>query len=68
MNSRKLNEGKTTHENATLIIKIKASVFHRSKMADKDQIISQFSNVTGVDAGRAQFHLESAAWNLEVYA
>lgn len=35
-------------------------------MADKDEIVSQFSGVTGVDNARARFHLESAAWNLEV--
>lgn len=38
----------------------------RTKMADRDEIISQFAGVTGVDDARARFHLESAAWNLEV--
>ncbi|KAL8614293.1 hypothetical protein ACOMHN_007631 [Nucella lapillus] len=35
-------------------------------MADRDEILSQFSAVTGVDQDRARFHLEAAAWNLEV--
>ncbi|KAK7488797.1 hypothetical protein BaRGS_00019932 [Batillaria attramentaria] len=35
-------------------------------MADKDDVIEQFANVTGVDRSRAQFHLEAAAWNLEL--
>lgn len=35
-------------------------------MADRDEVINQFASVTGVDRSRAQFHLESAAWNLEL--
>lgn len=31
--------------------------------ADK---ISQFTGVTGVDADRAKFYLESAAWSVDV--
>ena len=35
-------------------------------MSDKDQQISQFKGITGVDDARARFYLESAAWNLDV--
>lgn len=35
-------------------------------MADRDELLSQFTDVTGVDAERAKFYLESAAWQLEV--
>ncbi|XP_049814906.1 NSFL1 cofactor p47 isoform X1 [Schistocerca nitens] len=35
-------------------------------MADHDELISQFSDVTGVDSERARFYLESSAWKLEV--
>jgi hypothetical protein len=35
-------------------------------MADKQQLVEQFTNVTGIDADRAKFYLESASWNLEV--
>ncbi|XP_070200232.1 NSFL1 cofactor p47-like [Littorina saxatilis] len=35
-------------------------------MADQDEMIGQFANVTGVNPDRAKFHLESSAWNLEV--
>lgn len=35
-------------------------------MADKEEKVAQFSAVAGVDAERATFFLESAAWNLEV--
>ena len=35
-------------------------------MADHDEMISQFKDVTGVDTERAQFYLESTAWQLEV--
>lgn len=34
-------------------------------MADRDGLVSQFTAVSGVDAERARFFLESAAWNLE---
>ncbi|XP_074659934.1 NSFL1 cofactor p47-like [Tubulanus polymorphus] len=34
--------------------------------AEKSSKIEQFKNLTGVDDGRAQFYLESAAWHLEV--
>lgn len=34
-------------------------------MADKEEKVAQFSAVAGVDAERATFFLESAAWNLE---
>ncbi|XP_076047894.1 NSFL1 cofactor p47-like isoform X2 [Oratosquilla oratoria] len=34
-------------------------------MADRDNLIAQFSAVSGVDSERARFFLESAAWNLE---
>jgi len=39
-------------------------------MADKakQEMIDNFVGVTGVDKSRAQFYLESAAWNLEVLA
>ncbi|XP_067654863.1 NSFL1 cofactor p47-like [Haliotis asinina] len=37
-----------------------------SNMADKQELIDQFVGVTGVDADRAKFHLESAAWNPEL--
>lgn len=35
-------------------------------MADRDELISQFADVTGVDTERARFYLESSAWKLEV--
>lgn len=37
-------------------------------MADKDKegLVSQFTLISGVDAERAKFYLESAAWSLEV--
>jgi len=35
-------------------------------MADRDELLSQFTDVTGIDAERAKFYLESAAWQLEV--
>jgi hypothetical protein len=35
-------------------------------MADRDELLSQFTDVTGVDAERAKFYLESSAWQLEV--
>ncbi|KYN01145.1 PREDICTED: NSFL1 cofactor p47 isoform X1 [Cyphomyrmex costatus] len=35
-------------------------------MASRDELVSQFADVTGVDAERALFYLESSAWQLEV--
>ncbi|XP_011865774.1 PREDICTED: NSFL1 cofactor p47 isoform X1 [Vollenhovia emeryi] len=35
-------------------------------MANRDELVSQFADVTGVDAERALFYLESSAWQLEV--
>ncbi|XP_012258632.1 NSFL1 cofactor p47 isoform X2 [Athalia rosae] len=35
-------------------------------MADREELISQFRDVTGSDAERAQFYLDSSAWQLEV--
>lgn len=35
-------------------------------MAGREEKVAQFSAVAGVDAERATFFLESAAWNLEV--
>jgi UBX domain-containing protein 1 len=35
-------------------------------MADRDELLSQFTDVTGTDADRAKFYLESSAWQLEV--
>ncbi|XP_014478815.1 PREDICTED: NSFL1 cofactor p47 [Dinoponera quadriceps] len=35
-------------------------------MASHDELVSQFADVTGVEAERAQFYLESSAWHLEV--
>ena len=37
-------------------------------MADslREDLIAQFTGVTGSDPERAQFYLESAAWNLDV--
>ncbi|XP_071560426.1 NSFL1 cofactor p47 isoform X1 [Temnothorax nylanderi] len=35
-------------------------------MASHDELVSQFADVTGVDAERALFYLESSAWQLEV--
>lgn len=35
--------------------------------ADQDEMIVQFSDVTGVRADRARFYLESANWTLQVY-
>ncbi|XP_033227755.1 NSFL1 cofactor p47-like isoform X3 [Belonocnema kinseyi] len=35
-------------------------------MASHEELISQFTDVTGVEAERAQFYLESSAWHLDV--
>lgn len=35
-------------------------------MASHDELVSSFAEVTGVDAERALFYLESSAWQLEV--
>jgi hypothetical protein len=35
-------------------------------MADRDELLSQFRDVTGIDEERAKFYLESSAWRLEV--
>ncbi|XP_043501402.1 NSFL1 cofactor p47 isoform X1 [Polistes fuscatus] len=35
-------------------------------MSNHDELLSQFTDVTGVDSERAQFYLESSAWQLEV--
>jgi UBX domain-containing protein 1 len=35
-------------------------------MADRDELLSQFKDVTGIDTERAKFYLESSAWRLEV--
>merc|ERR1712004_83540 len=41
-----------------------------AKMADQDAshsaLLAQFTNITGVDAERATFFLESSAWNLDM--
>ena len=40
-----------------------------TKMADeaeKNELIAQFTSVTGADPQRAQFYLESSAWQLQV--
>ena len=34
--------------------------------ASHSELIAQFTCVTGVDAERAKFYLESAAWKLDV--
>lgn len=35
-------------------------------MTSRDELVSQFADVTGVEAERALFYLESSAWQLEV--
>lgn len=35
-------------------------------MADHDELIQHFTAVSGADAERAKFFLESAAWDLSV--
>lgn len=35
-------------------------------MAEKEEMISQFKDVTGVSTERAEFFLESANWTLQV--
>ncbi|XP_063239019.1 LOW QUALITY PROTEIN: NSFL1 cofactor p47-like [Bacillus rossius redtenbacheri] len=35
-------------------------------MSERNELVSQFSDVTGVDGERARFYLESSAWQLEV--
>ena len=35
-------------------------------MADQQQLLEEFINVTGSDAERAQFYLEAAGWQLHV--
>ncbi len=34
--------------------------------ASHDDLVVQFASVTGADAERAKFYLESAAWSLDV--
>ena len=34
--------------------------------ARQNELIAQFTGVTGVEAERAKFYLESAAWELDV--
>lgn len=43
--------------------------FDQRIMADSDrqELITQFTDVTGVSADRAQFYLESANWTLQVH-
>ncbi|XP_054277638.1 NSFL1 cofactor p47 [Macrosteles quadrilineatus] len=35
-------------------------------MGDRDDLISQFTGITGLDADRAKFYLDSSAWQLDV--
>merc|ERR1711936_951018 len=35
-------------------------------MADKDEQLAQFQSITGCDADRAQFYLESSNWQLDL--
>ncbi|KAG7202892.1 hypothetical protein KM043_010037 [Ampulex compressa] len=35
-------------------------------MSNHEELVSQFTDVTGVESERAQFYLESSAWQLEV--
>lgn len=35
-------------------------------MASHEELVSQFTDVTGVEPERARFYLESSAWQLEV--
>ena len=35
-------------------------------MADKQQLLAEFINITGCDAERSQFYLEAASWELHV--
>lgn len=35
-------------------------------MSERDDLISQFTGITGLDADRAKFYLESSAWQLDV--
>lgn len=35
-------------------------------MAEREELVSQFRDVTGTDSERAQFYLDSSAWQLEV--
>ena len=35
-------------------------------MADKQEQLAEFMNVTGCDAERSQFYLEAAGWELHV--
>ena len=34
--------------------------------ANQSELIASFTNITGVDADRARFYLESSGWNLDV--
>ena len=34
--------------------------------SEKNELIAQFTSVTGTDAQRAQFYLESSGWQLQV--
>lgn len=36
------------------------------KQQEEGELVAQFTAISGVDADRAKFFLESAAWNLEV--
>lgn len=35
-------------------------------MSDNEELVSQFTAITGVDDERAKFFLESSAWKLDV--
>ena len=35
-------------------------------MADQEQLVEEFKNVTGEDAERSRFYLEAASWELNV--
>lgn len=35
-------------------------------MSERDDLLSQFTGITGLDADRAKFYLESSAWQLDV--
>lgn len=37
-------------------------------MADKQQLLAEFMNITGCDAERSQFYLEASGWELHVKA
>lgn len=49
------------------ILKLTVTIITMEEISsDNSELVTQFCNVTGVDAGRAKFFLESSAWKINV--